>query len=454
MNGVDFNKYFHSPEQLARKVLEVFFAGGKFEYPIDPFKLLDSFGVVYQFRNFDKLEGVYIVPESADDIAIVGINNVNRPITRQRFTAAHELCHHIKDRHTQDPIVCPSSGKNSVEQFADRFASALLMPIDELCKLVKMHEKEGWVDFENILYIADYFGVSFEACVYRVAYRLKKIHGDTRPSALRQRINKFKPGKKRQTFGIVRNIALLQDVVNSYKYSFATDSKAVWYKFKNDFVYNENRLEGLEIDKEDVAEIITDLRLHKQRSEYCCSEYKDIIEVAGHASLYEYVMTIEEPITAFKMLEMNRILFQYAPFPEEAGKIRTDNNVVVGASFEAADCKDIAQEFVSIDKLLQALITKGNELTYSKYIDEAVKIHHKVTIVHPFNDGNGRISRAVLNWLFKLKGLPPVYLKAESKENYLEALRAVDRENNCTKLVEIFYRQVLESMIQLNSTLF
>lgn len=39
---------------------------------------------------------------------------------------------------------------------------------------------------------------------------------------------------------------------------------AVWYKFKNNFVYNENRLEGLDIDPQTVAEIITDLRLNKQ----------------------------------------------------------------------------------------------------------------------------------------------------------------------------------------------
>ncbi|MBZ9685711.1 hypothetical protein G9F72_005020 [Clostridium estertheticum] len=44
---------------------------------------------------------------------------------------------------------------------------------------------------------------------------------------------------------------------------------AVCYKFKNDFIYNENRLEGINIDLEEVAEILTDIRIHKQDSKYC-----------------------------------------------------------------------------------------------------------------------------------------------------------------------------------------
>ncbi len=36
------------------------------------------------------------MPEDGNDIPMAGIN-YKRKITRQRFTAAHELCHHLKD---------------------------------------------------------------------------------------------------------------------------------------------------------------------------------------------------------------------------------------------------------------------------------------------------------------------------------------------------------------------
>lgn len=134
--------YFNSPILLANKVLELHFGNKTPSYPIDPFKLLKEFDVIYQFREFQGLEGVYIVPESEDDIALVAIN-IKRPITRQRFTAAHELCHHIKDQ-TQNNI-CPINGypKSATEKFADQFAGELLMPTDALSEVAKKFEKGG-----------------------------------------------------------------------------------------------------------------------------------------------------------------------------------------------------------------------------------------------------------------------------------------------------------------------
>lgn len=58
----DFSRYYHSPEELANQVLQVFYEGKYITYPIDPFKLLKEFGIVFQMRNFDRLEGIYIGP--------------------------------------------------------------------------------------------------------------------------------------------------------------------------------------------------------------------------------------------------------------------------------------------------------------------------------------------------------------------------------------------------------
>ena len=45
-------------------------------------------------EDFEKLEGIILNDE--DDVTIVGINRL-RPWTRQRYSAAHEYCHFIKD---------------------------------------------------------------------------------------------------------------------------------------------------------------------------------------------------------------------------------------------------------------------------------------------------------------------------------------------------------------------
>ena len=157
-------------EQLADKVLKYHFDDKELSFPINPFDIINRFGVIYQFMEFEKLEGIYFIPEDENDIPIIGIN-FNRNIQRQRYTAAHELCHHIKD---QDSKICPIRGqKNEVEKYADKFASALLMPKNELRMQANKYAKSGKVDLIGALKISTYFGTSLEATVYALAYRLK-----------------------------------------------------------------------------------------------------------------------------------------------------------------------------------------------------------------------------------------------------------------------------------------
>ena len=96
-----------TPQTLATKVLNDRFREGMPSLPIDPFKLMREYGIVYQLMEFENLEGIYLLPEGENDLPVVGIN-YKRKITRQRFTAAHELCHHLKDRRSE---ICPKGGK-------------------------------------------------------------------------------------------------------------------------------------------------------------------------------------------------------------------------------------------------------------------------------------------------------------------------------------------------------
>ena len=158
-------KQYTDPEKMAAAYLIKYFGNQKIEYPINPFKMLKDEGILFSLQDFKKLEGVYIPASSKEDIPIVGIN-ANRPITRQRFSAAHELCHHFHDADEQ--ISCPIGSKNAVERFAEDFAAALLMPINELRTQVnKRKNNTRNVSFDDVLEIADYFGVSFQACLFQ-----------------------------------------------------------------------------------------------------------------------------------------------------------------------------------------------------------------------------------------------------------------------------------------------
>lgn len=127
-------KYRNDAQGLAEYFSEKYFAIHKRVFPINPFQILKDLNIKFVFKNFKNLEGLYLPATEESPIELVAIN-ANRPITRQRFSAAHELCHSLKDSNSSS-LVCKIKSKDFIEQYAESFAAALLMPKDELQKQI------------------------------------------------------------------------------------------------------------------------------------------------------------------------------------------------------------------------------------------------------------------------------------------------------------------------------
>lgn len=100
--------------------------------------------------------------------------NVQHPEVRQRYTLGHELGHYLNHRNSvksfEDTVYFRSKQKSSMEYMADQFAAQLLMPEDDVNKLVS----EGVITVKDM---ASRFCVSLEAMKYRLeqlGYGIKK----------------------------------------------------------------------------------------------------------------------------------------------------------------------------------------------------------------------------------------------------------------------------------------
>lgn len=57
---------------------------------------------------------------------------------------------------------------------------------------------------------------------------------------------------------------------------------------------------------------------------------------------------------------------------------------------------------------------------------EAAWLHHRFTQIHPFQDGNGRVARALATLVFIRANLFPLVVSRDDKDNYLETLERAD----------------------------
>jgi Fic family protein len=59
----------------------------------------------------------------------------------------------------------------------------------------------------------------------------------------------------------------------------------------------------------------------------------------------------------------------------------------------------------------------------------AAWLHHRFTQIHPFQDGNGRVARALASLVFLRAGLFPLVVRDADREDYIGALEAADADD-------------------------
>ena len=85
-----------------------------------------------------------------------------------------------------------------------------------------------------------------------------------------------------------------------------------------------------------------------------------------------------------------------------------------------------------------------------EYINECLKLKCHLIQIHPFQDGNGRTMRALVNMLFKVAGIPPVYVRLSERKRYLEAMNKAISEKDYTNINQFYYYKICDSILELD----
>jgi Zn-dependent peptidase ImmA (M78 family) len=164
-----------TPDRAAAKALE---SAGIREPAVDVWALADHLGVRVERTDLgEDCSGVLV---RHGDAAVIGVHFAH-PITRQRFTLAHELAHFLlhpgptyvdrvyqpRGMSLQFRDTVSGTGTVKEEMEANQFAAALLMPAPWVREEFARHRFDLGDD-ATLLNLCRRFGVSIHAMTYRL----------------------------------------------------------------------------------------------------------------------------------------------------------------------------------------------------------------------------------------------------------------------------------------------
>lgn len=141
------------------------------------------------------------------------------------------------------------------------------------------------------------------------------------------------------------------------------------------------------------------------------------------------------------LLAVHRALLARAR-PGIAGRFRTVQNWVGGNDYNPCGSDFVPPPPEELPRLLADLCSFCNDETLPPVVQAAVA-HARFETLHPFEDGNGRVGRALVQLVLRRRGLTPTFVPpisvvlAHDKDQYINGL-TLFREDRVAEWLEIF----------------
>lgn len=225
--------------------------------------------------------------------------------------------------------------------------------------------------------------------------------------------------------------------------------KLLWEKFRLEWNYNSNHIEGNTLTYSETQLFF----LHdKTTGDHDMREYE---EMRAHDAAIHLIRSWaeekEREISEAEIRELNKVIL-VKPFWKEAitadkqptrrlikvGEYKEHPNSVIlpsGNMFEYASPEETP-------RLMAELVAWYRASEIKNAIILAAELHYRYIRIHPFDDGNGRIARLLVNYVLMKNDFPPVIIKSAEKEKYLTALRKADAGDR-----EAFHEYMAEQLI-------
>jgi Fic family protein len=234
---------------------------------------------------------------------------------------------------------------------------------------------------------------------------------------------------------MLNQVLLLKNELDALRPLGREQEAIIMQKFRLDWNYHSNHLEGNSLTYGETKALIL-FGLTAQGK-----PLKDHFEITGHDEAVKWIEDIvkqKRPLTESFIRELHTLLLQKsyevdAITPDgkptkrriEIGQYKTAPNHVLTKTGEIFRFATVEETPAKMHDLMDWLREKqANSDTEPVLL--AAEFHYKFIRIHPFDDGNGRTARLLMNFILMQYRYPPVIIKTEDKKNYFNVLRLAD----------------------------
>ena len=198
-------------------------------------------------------------------------------------------------------------------------------------------------------------------------------------------------------------------------------------------VYNSNAIENSTLSLEETEKILLQIDLDRFVSE------RELFEAKNLARVTEYIdkRAKEQDLSEEVILFLHKMLIANIR-DDIAGRFRYgEERVRVGTH--------IAPRASEVPVRMKKLLAEYNASINEHIVRRIARLHLAFEYTHPFIDGNGRIGRAINNYLLIREGYVPINIKFIDRAKYYDAFKEYETNNKTGIMEEIVGRALTNS---------
>ena len=187
--------------------------------------------------------------------------------------------------------------------------------------------------------------------------------------------------------------------------------KDVLDRFTVNFTYESNALEGNSLTLKDVTMVLQENQIIKGKN------LREIYETINTREAIDLIFRNKLKINRKDILKLHKVLVKNT---EVAFGFKKLPNFLIGREIKTTPPERVEKE---IGDLIEWYHKDKNMHPLQK----AIIFHGRFEKIHPFDDGNGRVGRLLINIILLSNGYAPLIIRKTHKASYFSALEAFDK---------------------------